>query len=128
MTDTERTNKDEGSLSSKDPIQQGSLSLPELAGFQRKYLRGLAHSLKPLVQVGNGGVTEGVVKAMDQALLDHELIKVRMHEPEDKKGMAVELAQRSKAHLCGLVGHSAILYRPHPKEPQIVVPQRKAAD
>lgn len=117
MTDAEHIDK-----------EKGKASLPELAGFQRKYLRGLAHSLKPLVQVGSSGVTEGVVQALDQALLDHELIKVRMHEPEDKKGMAAELARLSGSHLCGLVGHSAILYRPHPKEPQIVVPQRKAAD
>jgi len=120
-TETKRTNKDKPPPKDKQP-------LPELAGFQRKYLRGLAHALKPLVQVGHEGVTEGIVQAMTQALLDHELIKVRMREPEDKKGMAAELARRSGAHLCGLVGHSAILYRPHPEEPAIVLPRRKAAD
>jgi RNA-binding protein len=95
-----------------------------MKGFQRKYLRGLAHKLKPVVHVGHNGVTDGVVAAVQQALLDHELIKVRMIEPEDKKGMAAELADRSNSHLCGIVGHMAILYCPHPDEPQIVVPDR----
>lgn len=96
----------------------------ELAGFQRKYLRGLAHSFKAVVQVGHDGVTEAVVAAVGQALLDHELIKVRMREPEDKKAMAAELARHCGAALCGLIGHSVILYRPHPEAPQITLPQR----
>ena len=96
----------------------------QLQSFERRYLRGLAHDLKPIVQVGHDGVTEGVIEAVEQALLDHELIKVRMHEPEEKSDMAAELATLSKAHLCGLVGHTAILYRPHPEEPVIKLPQK----
>lgn len=94
----------------------------ELSGHQRKFLRGLAHPLRPVVQVGHDGITDGVVQAVEQALLDHELIKVRMHEPADKKAMATELARRSGAALCGLIGHTAILYRPHPETPTIQLP------
>ena len=47
-----------------------------------------------------------------------------MIRPPDKKAMSAELAQRSSAHLCGLVGHVAILYRPHPEKPTIVLPDR----
>lgn len=101
--------------------------MEQLKGFQRSYLRGLAHPLKPVVQVGHDGVTDAVVQAVDQALLDHELIKVRMHEPDDKKAMAASLATRCEAHLCGLIGHTAIIYRPHPDEPRIVLPQRPGA-
>ena len=97
---------------------------PELHGFQRKYLRGLAHKLKPVVQVGHDGITDGVIGALEQALTDHELVKIRMHEPEDKKAMAAQLAARTGAQLCGLVGHTAILYRPHPDKPAIELPQR----
>ena len=61
---------------------------------------------------------------MDRALLDHELIKVRMREPPDKKAMAAELAARTDACLCGLVGHTAILSRPHPERPRIALPRR----
>lgn len=95
-----------------------------MEGYQKKYLRGLAHSFKPVVQVGQSGITGSVVDAVDAALLDHELIKVRLHEPEDKRSLANHLARKSGAFLCGLVGHTVILYRPHPKEPRIKVPAR----
>ena len=96
-----------------------------LRGFQRKHLRGLAHGLNPAVQVGHAGVTDAVITALDSALADHELIKVAMHRPADKKALAAELAARSGAHLCGTIGHIAILYRPRPGEPTIQLPQRE---
>lgn len=86
---------------------------------QKRTLRGLAHSFEPVVRVGHGGVTEGVIGAVKQALLDHELIKVRLYEPEDKKAMATALATGAGAALCGLMGHTVTLYRPHPKTPVI---------
>jgi len=92
-----------------------------LTSKQRKQLRGLAHALHPLVHVGHEGVSEGVVAATDRALLDHELIKVRLHEPDDKHGHATDLATRCHATLCGLVGHTLILYRPHPETPRIKI-------
>ena len=95
-----------------------------LAGFQRKYLRALALPLKPLVKVGQAGVSQAVVDAVVAALNDHELLKVRLMRPEDKKGMAEALASRGGAQLVGLLGHTAILYRRHPENPQIVLPKR----
>lgn len=96
-----------------------------LTGFQRTYLRGLAHHRRPTVQIGLAGITEAVLGAVEQALLAHELIKVRLQKPKDKRAMAAELAGRARAELCGLVGHVAILYRPHPEEPRIVLPSRE---
>ena len=93
---------------------------PMLTGRQRKSLRGLAHRLEPVVLVGREGVTDAVVRAVAEALLTHELIKVRLHEPEDKKSDALALADGAGAALCGLVGHTVILYRPHPERPKIV--------
>ena len=83
----------------------------ELAGFQKKYLRGLAHGLRPLVHVGKGGVTDSIRSAIDDQLAAHELIKVRFLEPEDKKAMAEDLAVAADAEIAGLVGHVVILYR-----------------
>lgn len=100
---------------------------PLLAGFQRKYLRKLAHNAKALVQVGDAGLTETVHAAVDAALRDHELVKVRLRRPEDKREDARTLASQVGAALCGLVGHTVILYRPHPKTPRIELPQRAAA-
>ena len=96
----------------------------EIKGFQKTFLKGKAHGLKPVVQVGQSGVTDTVLGQVEAQLLAHELIKVRMREPDDKKAMAAELAERTGAVLCGLVGHTAILYRPHPEAPVIVLPER----
>jgi RNA-binding protein len=98
-----------------------------LTAAQRRNLRALAHHLEPVVQVGHSGVTEGVVAATAEALLAHELIKVRLHEPEDKHAMAEALASGADAALCGLVGHTAILYRPHPKKPKVLVGKDRQA-
>ncbi len=95
-----------------------------LRGFQRRYLRKLAHGRKALVQVGDAGISQTVLEAIDSALLDHELVKVRLHQPDDKKAEARSLSQRSGAELCGVVGHTVILYRPHPEKPAISLPER----
>ena len=92
---------------------------PVLTGAQRQHLRGRAHGLEPVVMVGHAGVTGAVVKSVDEALAAHELIKVRLHQPEDKRALASELAERGGAALCGLIGHTVILYRPHPTRPRI---------
>ena len=62
-----------------------------LTGKQRSYLRALAHPLKPLVQIGHGGLTDAVLAAIEAALLIHELIKVRV-TGNDEMPSASELA------------------------------------
>ncbi len=99
-------------------------TVPRLQGFQRRHLRGKAHPLKPVVQVGDGGVSDAIIAAIDDALASHELIKVRLHAPEDKKATAQDLADRTKSALCGVVGHTVILYRPDPDEPRLELPKR----
>lgn len=97
---------------------------PVLTGAQRRFLRRQAHPLKPLVFVGEGGVSPAVLKAVDAALSDHELIKVRLRQPEDKHAAAEGLAAGTGAALCGVVGHTVVLYRPDPEEPRITLPRR----
>jgi RNA-binding protein len=80
--------------------------------------------LKPIVFVGEGGISPAVTKALDEALTSHELVKVRLRQPQDKKAAGRELAEASASALCGVVGHIAILYRPHPEEPRIKLPKR----
>ena len=84
---------------------------------QRKSLRKQAHHLKPTVFVGKDGMTETVVGAVKEAVLAHELIKVRFVDNKDtKKTLAPDLAKKSKTELVGMIGHLAILYREHPDE------------
>ena len=97
---------------------------PDLDSTQRRHLRSLAHSLKPIVFVGEAGISAAVAKALDEALVAHELVKVRLRSPEDKKAAARELAEVSSSALCGVVGHTVVLYRPHPEEPKIELPRR----
>jgi RNA-binding protein len=94
-----------------------------LTGIQRRHLRKLAHTMKPTVMIGEAGVSEAVLRALDRALEDHELVKVKLRETAERKESAGRLAEQSGAELCGLVGRSVILYRPHPDEPQIELPR-----
>lgn len=87
----------------------------ELTGTQRKYLRGLAHSLKPVVHVGQKGLATPLVEEVDRALGRHELVKVKLAGPRDERQeLAERLAGRLDAQLVGTIGTVAILYRPHP--------------
>ena len=80
--------------------------------------------MKPVVQVGGDEVSDAIVAAVEDALGHHELVKVRLYAPDDKKGTAAVLAERTGAALCGVVGHTVILYKPHPEEPTIELPTR----
>ena len=91
----------------------------QLTGAQRKRLRALANPLKAVVHVGDAGLADGVIRNLDRALHLHELVKVRLRRPADKKADAKELADRTGSHLCGLVGHTVILYRPSQENPRI---------
>jgi len=93
-------------------------SAPSLSGAQRRYLRGLAQREKPVVWLGDAGATPGVLQNLAAALDARELVKVRMRTPADKKAAAAALAAAVGAALCGVIGHTAILYRPHP-EPEL---------
>ena len=83
-----------------------------LTGKQRRHLRGLGHHLEPVVIVGQSGVTEGVIAAVEQALHDHELIKVKINEgPEDRHEAAKKLAEGTGAELAQLLGRTALLFK-----------------
>ncbi|MCK5146906.1 ribosome assembly RNA-binding protein YhbY [bacterium] len=102
--------------------------MSELQGFQRRYLRSKAHHLEPVVMIGKNGMTAQVVDKAIEALTAHELIKVRFVEFKDqKKVMAPELAKATESELAGILGHVAILYKPHsePEKREIRLPERK---
>jgi RNA-binding protein len=97
----------------------------ELKGSQRKYLRGAAHSYKPLVQIGKEGLSEGVLNAIEAALEAHELIKVKIAAQRDEREQLVPVIEaRVKCECVGTVGRMAILYReqPDPEKRKIKMP------
>lgn len=96
----------------------------ELTGKQKRHLRGLGHSLKPVTQIGRSGVTEGVISQTDEALEDHELIKIRFGGGfEGEIAEALEaIRSRTGAAVAGKVGRTALLYRRRSEEPEIELP------
>ncbi len=84
-----------------------------LSSHQRQHLKALAHLLRPLVQIGNAGVSEGVFAAIAAALEQHELIKVQMPKLDaasEREAMAAQLASGSGAELVQVLGRMVVLY------------------
>jgi RNA-binding protein len=90
------------------------------SGPLRKRLRAAGHHLAPVVHVGKEGVTEPVLRQLDQALLDHELVKVKVgtESPEDRFEAAERLAPGAEAQIAQILGRTLLLYRKHPKKPR----------
>src|SRR5262249_9057935 len=99
-------------------------SAPELSDRQRRHLRGLAHELKPVIRVGNAGLTAAVAAETVRALHDHELIKVKAQvgDREARDLLFVDLARQTASALVHRIGNVAVLYRPNPKLPRILIP------
>jgi len=98
-----------------------------LTGKQKSYLRSLAHKLKPVVQVGHQGATEGVLAAVEVALERHELIKVKVsgESETDVIEIAPALEQGTSSQVAQIIGHTVVLYRRRDKDPKIVLPRAK---
>lgn len=94
------------------------VKLLNLKGHQRKYLRGLAHTIKPIILIGQKGASRSVADALDEALTKHELVKVKFienKEKESKRDAANRLERATGACLVGHIGHTVIYFRPHPE-------------
>lgn len=88
---------------------------------QRKILRGLGHSLKPVIFVGQAGVSPAVLKELEQSLAHHELLKVNIRGADraDRDHTIGALVTSTGAQLIQRVGNMALLYRRHPEHPKI---------
>lgn len=98
---------------------------PRLTSKQRARLRSLAHDLDPVVRVGKDGLTDAVIDAAEEAFNTRELLKARVLDAamEDARDVAHALADRlDGVRVVQVIGHVAILYRPHPDDPQIELP------
>ena len=95
----------------------------ELNKKQLKFLKARAHSLKPVIIVGNAGVTEAVLTELDTTIEHHELIKVRLNaaDREERQSMIDTICNTAHANLINSIGHIAVFYRPAAK-PVIKLP------
>ena len=99
-----------------------NVSLPPLrptsvASAQKRQLRAQGHHLKPIVQIGQAGLSDGVIEATKVALEQHELIKVSINgeSPTERKSGAQELAKATGAHVVQVIGRVIVLYRQNEK-------------
>jgi RNA-binding protein len=95
-----------------------------LSNKQKQYLKGLAHPLKPVVQLGNNGLTEGVLAEIENALSFHELIKVKVpsDDKEEKQMIMDAIVGETKAIQVQAIGHVLVIYRPS-DEKKISIPK-----
>ncbi|ACR67695.1 ribosome assembly RNA-binding protein YhbY [Edwardsiella ictaluri] len=95
-----------------------------LTNKQKQHLKSLAHSLKPVVQLGANGLTEGVLAEIEQALAHHELIKVRIaaEERDTKTLIANAIVRETGAYNVQLIGNILVIYRPS-EERKISLPR-----
>ena len=96
-----------------------------LTNAQIRFLRGQAHDLKAMLQVGGKGITDALAAEVDLALEHHELIKVKVAaaDRELRDAMIADLAERTEAALVQRIGHTAVFYRPSKEKRQIVLPR-----
>jgi RNA-binding protein len=96
-----------------------------VTGKQKKYLRGLAHHLKPVVQVGGKGLTKAVLEQISEQLRIHELIKVKLSQevPVSKKDAGQAATKACDADLVQILGRNLVFYRPRDEEPTIRLPR-----
>ena len=93
----------------------------ELDESTRRRLRGLAHGLRPCVQVGSAGVTTAVLAELNGALEHHQLLKIRVRAADRRSRDAAirEMAEKCGAALLGRIGNVAVLYRRNPDRPAL---------
>ena len=87
-----------------------------ISSSTKKKYRQIGHHLRPIVTVGNSGITGGVIDEMQRALRDHELIKVKLNiEKKSERAREVkDLSTALNAHLIQMIGKNALLYKKNP--------------
>lgn len=84
-----------------------------LSKSQIRHLRALAQALKPVVWIGQHGLSAAVLAEVEQTLEHHELIKVKLRglDREDRGRTVEELCRHSGAECVQQMGQTAVLYR-----------------
>ncbi|MGR9052365.1 MAG: YhbY family RNA-binding protein [Gammaproteobacteria bacterium] len=84
---------------------------------EKKRLKARAHTLKPVVMIGQSGLTEGVLTETELALACHELIKIKIRaDREERNAMLANLLSRTGAEFIQKIGHMVVVYKPNPNK------------
>lgn len=96
----------------------------KLSESQKKVLRGLGHQLKPIITVGDAGLTESLLKEFCSTIEHHELIKVRVRasDRETRDNIIAELCSQGSANLVTRIGNVALVFRRNEENPRIPLP------
>ncbi|WP_425415783.1 ribosome assembly RNA-binding protein YhbY [Orenia metallireducens] len=96
-----------------------------LTGKQRSFLKGKAHNMDPIVQIGKDGITENVIAQVDETLEARELIKLRVlnNSLYSAKEAAEELAEACNAEFIQAIGNVLVLYRENNEKKQYNLPK-----
>ncbi|MEO5621957.1 MAG: ribosome assembly RNA-binding protein YhbY [Dokdonella sp.] len=108
-------------VAAKAPAPKGPLTTS-----QKRYLRGLAHDLKPVILIGHKGVTPAVLGELEIALAHHELIKIKLGD-DDRHSRAAsveEIRASSGAEIVQTIGRVACLFRFNPERAQFTLPKK----
>jgi RNA-binding protein len=105
-------------------------SQPTLTTRQKQFLKGLAHPLSALVQIGKDELSPGVIESIKTELLNHELIKVKIGSNcgLEKHSSSQTIAEQTDSVLVQLIGKTIVLYKANPKrakEKRIHLPKAK---
>jgi len=110
-----------------------ALKMAKLKGFQKRYLRGLAHNLKPAIMIGRKGLSGALLKSAERAIMKHELIKVKFNDFKEKGQKAKisgRIARETGSEVAGTIGHTVIFFREqddHEKR-KVILPRRDRTD
>ncbi|MDB4020945.1 YhbY family RNA-binding protein [Litorivicinus sp.] len=84
-----------------------------LTSVRKKQMRAIGHHLKPVVLIGDQGISAGVVDELNRALNDHELVKVKVRAERDiRKKLIESLCEKTDAQCIQTTGTMALIFRP----------------
>lgn len=84
-----------------------------LNNAEKRDLKARAQRLEPMVKLGHGGMSDGFLQGMEDALARHGLVKMKFSDhKEEKKTLAPQIAERTGSALVAQVGNVAVFYRP----------------
>lgn len=100
--------------------------MTKLSNNQKKFLRARGHVLKPVVMIGQHGLSKPVLTELESTMQKHELLKIKIHteDKQAKQKIINEILNITKAHLIQVIGSVMVIYHAFDKDPKIILPRK----